>query len=134
MKHLLITLTTALCLFCFTGCANDSTLNPDNPVTISMWHVYGEQADSSMNRLVDEFNATKGLETGVIVNVTNVTSTSKITAQLQDAMADKPDAPPMPDLFSAHTNTATDLGTENLLDWNTVFSEEELGNYVPEFI
>lgn len=134
MKHFFITLTVVLSLFSFTGCANTSTLDPDDPVTLTLWHVYGEQADSSMNRLVDEFNATKGSETGVIVTVTNVTSTSKITAQLQDAIADKPDAPPMPDLFSAHTNTATDLGTEKLIDWNTLFSEDELKNYVPEFL
>lgn len=126
--------TALLSIYSLSGCGQKTTLNPDEPVTLTMWHVYGEQSDSPMNRLVEEFNATTGQEKGVLVTVTNVTSTSKITAQLQEALSDTPDAPEMPDLFSAHTNTAADLGAENLLDWNTCFSEEELSHYVPEFI
>ena len=43
------------------GCNNnDSLLNPTRPVTLTMWHVYGEQADSPMNRFVEKFNRTVG--------------------------------------------------------------------------
>ena len=116
------------------GCAEKSTLDPKEPITLTMWHVYGEQASSPMNRLVDEFNTTLGKEKGVVVQVTNVTSTSKISAQLKAAASDAPDAPEMPDLFSAHTNTAAELGAEKLLDWNSCFSKEELAGFVPEFL
>lgn len=134
MKRSAIFFLILITLLGLVGCGKKTTLDPDEPVVLSMWHVYGEQADSPMNRLVEEFNATVGSEKGVLVTVTNVTSTSKITAQLQESLNDAPGAPEMPDLFSAHTNTAADLGVENLLDWNTCFSEEELSHYVPEFL
>jgi len=129
-----IMLAMLLMLGSLAGCAEETTLKPDDPVTLTMWHVYGEQADSPMNRLVEEFNATVGQEKGILVTVTNVTSTSKISAQLEEAMSGKPDAPEMPDLFSTHTNTAKELGIEHLLDWNSCFSPEELSGYVPEFL
>ena len=135
MKRYLSALLAALLLLgCLSGCGGKTTLDPDEPVTLTMWHVYGEQADSPMNRLIAEFNATVGQEKGILVTVTNVTSTSKISAQLEAALAGDPDTPEMPDLFSTHTNTAEELGTEHLLDWNTCFSEDELKNYVPEFL
>jgi len=134
MKRIFSIIIALLLLCSFTGCTEKSELDPDDPTTLTMWHVYGEQADSPMNRLVDEFNATLGQEKGIIVTVTNMTSTSKIGAQLQDAVSDAPDAPEMPDLFSTHTATAAALGEENLLDWNTYFSEDELAGFVPEFL
>lgn len=134
MKRSILYLIILFTFLWLTGCNKKNALDSDEPVTLTMWHVYGEQADSPMNRLVEEFNATVGREKGVVVAVTNVTSTSKITAQLQEALSDTPGAPEMPDLFSAHTSTAAELGTENLLNWNTCFSEKELSHYVPEFI
>ncbi len=119
---------------CLAGCGEQTTLDPNNPVTLSFWHVYGEQADAPMNRLVAEFNASVGLEKGIVVNVTNVTNTSKIGGQLKSAMDGEPGAPEMPDLFSAHTAHAGLLGAEKLVDWNAWFDEKDLKKYVPEFI
>ena len=119
---------------CLAGCGEQTTLDPNNPVTLSFWHVYGEQADAPMNRLIAEFNASVGLEKGIVVNVTNVTNTSKIGGQLKSAMEGEPGAPEMPDIFSSHTSHAGLLGAENLVDWNTWFTEKELKKYVPEFV
>ena len=135
MKRIIaLVLSVFLLALCLTGCGEKSALSPKDPVTLTLWHVYGEQADSPMNRLVEEFNATVGLEKGVVVAVTNVTSTSKIANQLVDAMEEKPGSLDLPDLFSCHTNTAVLLGSEQLLDWNTRFTQEELSAYVPEFL
>ena len=116
------------------GCGEKSLLSPDAPVTLTMWHVYGEQADSPMNLMIKEFNETVGKEKGVTISVTNVSSTSRIALQLKDALDAVPGAPGMPDIFSCHTTGAVILGTENLVDWNGYFTEEELAGYVPEFI
>lgn len=59
---------------------------------LSIWHVYGEQADSPMNRLLTEFNDTVGREKGILLNVTNMTNSAAIGGQLQDAKAGKPGA------------------------------------------
>ena len=123
--------------FAFGGlcaCSDKSLLDPNNPVTLTIWHVYGEQADAPMNMLIEEFNDTVGREKGIQIQVTNVTSTSKILSQLSDAQAGKPGTPELPDLFSCHPQNAPALGIENLLDWSAWFTGRELDAYVPEFI
>ena len=40
----------------------------------------------------------------------------------------------MPDLFFCHSSNAEELGVSNLLNWNDLFTEDELNNYVPEFL
>lgn len=133
-KWCLLALVLVLLVTALTGCSDKSKLDPDNPVILSLWHVYGEQTDAPMNRLVEEFNATVGLEKGVVVTVTNVTSSSKINAQLKTALAGDPGAPAVPDLFSAHTNTASSKEAGTLVDWNQYFTKEELSKYVSGFI
>lgn len=116
------------------GCGEKSALDPENPVTLTMWHVYGEQADSPMNRLVEEFNRTVGKEQGILIHVTLMSSTTQIGQKLLDAQAQTPGVPDMPDLFFCHSNNAEELGAENLLNWKTLFTEEELSAYVPGFL
>lgn len=130
-KILAFLICVAMLTLSLAGCGSQPS---DDPVTLTLWHVYGEQADSPMNRLIEEFNATVGLEKGITVTVTNVTSTSKIGNQLLDSIAGNPGSMKTPDLFSAHTNTAATIGSENLVDWKEYFSEKELSNFVPEFI
>ena len=128
---LLLIFTISLC--CFSGCKK-SELNKNKPVTLTMWHVYGEQADSPMNRLIEEFNQTVGMKKGIIINVTGMSNASHIGKKLLDAKAGKPDAGDMPDLFFGHKSNAVEIGTENLVDWKEMFSEKELSGYVPEFL
>ena len=116
------------------GCSEKTLLDPDHPVALSFWHVYGEQADAPMNKLAAEFNATVGLEKGIAVSVTNVSSTAKIGEQLLSAMNNEPGALSMPDIFSAHIAHTGLLGADKLVDWDEWFSEKELKEYVPEFI
>ena len=117
------------------GCGGSKTLlSAKDPTMLSIWHVYGEQADSPMNRLLTEFNDTVGKEKGILLNVTNMTNSAAIGSQLQDAKADKPGALDLPDLFSAHPSDASALGIETLVDWNDWFTAEDMSAYVPGFV
>lgn len=130
---LLLVLTLSLC--CLVACNNNKTLlDPDEPVTLTMWHVYGEQADSPMNKYIEEFNRTVGKEKGIIINVTMMSNATQIGNKLVEAQAGKPGAPNMPDLFFCHNNNAALLGAENLIDWQDTFTSEELSVYVDDFI
>lgn len=134
MKKLFtLLLTVSILATCLAGCRKKDSV-PKDPVTLTLWHVYGDQTDSPMNRLIEEFNTTVGLENGILVTVTNVTSTSKLRYQLEDALTEMPGAPEMPDLFSCHSNMVLTLGADNLVDWNDYFTEEELSDYVPAFL
>lgn len=134
MKKILVWMLMLLCAAGLIGCKSETTLSPATPVTLTMWHVYGEQADSPMNRLVDQFNETVGKETGIIIDVTVVTNSSKLGPQLLDAHANKPGAPAMPDLFSCFPGIVETMGAEYVLDWQNHFSDEELSHFVEEFI
>lgn len=116
------------------GCAKESTLDPKSPVALTLWHVYGEQTDSPLNDLIAEFNETAGREQGITVKVTNMTTTPFIKGQLIESVEKAPGAPETPDLFSARPDTVLGLGAENLVDFSEYFSEEDLADYVPEFV
>ena len=115
------------------GCKK-SELDKHDPVTLSLWHVYGEQSDSPMNRLINEFNSTVGMEKGIIINVTAMSNASKIGEKLLDAYNKVPGSAEMPDLFFAHKSNVLELGTENILNWREYFGEKELSAFVPEFL
>lgn len=134
MKKTAIILCVILMLCTLFSCGEKTLLSPDDPVTLSFWHVYGEQAESPMNRLVNEFNTTVGREKGIVVKVTNVTGTSKISSQLEASFASKPGSLEKPDIFSCHTNTAVTVGPENLVDMNNYFTEDDLSSFVTAFI
>lgn len=132
-KLFLLLLIFSILICCLPGCKK-SELDKNKPVTLTMWHVYGEQADSPMNRLIDEFNETVGVEKGIIINVTAMSNASKIGEKLLDAHNKIPGSAEMPDLFFAHKSNVLELGADCLLDWNEYFSEKELSAYIPEFL
>lgn len=138
MKKFVRAFVALLAVLCLTlslgGCSEKTLLDPKSPTTLTMWHVYGEQADSPMNRLIEEFNSTLGREKGIVINVSLMSSTAQIGEKLLTAQSGEAGAMDMPDLFFCHNNNAEELGAENLLDWKTVFDDNELSEYVPEFL
>lgn len=134
-KRLLLLLILSLVFVtCASGCGQKSLLNPDNPVTLTLWHVYGEQADSPMNRLIDEFNSSVGKEKGIVIATTLMSNASQIGQKLLDAQAEKPGALDMPDMFFCHNSNAEELGVDNLIDWETWFTKDEMGAFVSDFL
>ena len=47
-------------MFLLSPAAGKKLLNKKEPVSLSFWHVYGEQSGSPMDLLVQEFNRTVG--------------------------------------------------------------------------
>ena len=133
-KMLVLLLALTFALFCISGCSEKSLLDPDEPVTLTLWHTYGEQADSPMNRLVSEFNKTVGKEKGIVISVKLMSRVGKIGSQLAEAQSGAPGALDMPDLFFCHNSDAAKLGAENLLNWNDYFTNEERADFVPDFL
>ena len=115
-KRILPLLLSAVLLLALSGCEKDTLLDKKDPVTVTFWHVYGEQSGSPMDLLVQEFNRTVGQEQGVRVQVTNLSSASKIGGFLKEAQ-NGGDLQEMPDLFTCHIADATALGEDNLVDW-----------------
>ncbi|MBE5881310.1 MAG: extracellular solute-binding protein [Lachnospiraceae bacterium] len=116
------------------GCSTQNIPNPENPVTLTMWHVYGSQTTSPLNTVIDEFNQTVGQENGITINVVSVTSSSAIDQALAAAAGGEPGAEELPDLFTAYPRVVEMIGEENLLTWNDYFTEEELSAFHSEFL
>ena len=116
------------------GCLSETKPDALNPVTLTMWHVYGSQTKSPLNDAIDEFNSTVGKENGVTINVVSVTSSSAIDKALSASANGEPGAEDLPDLFTAYPRVAQIVGEDNLLSWNNYFSENELSAFRDEFI
>ncbi|NLV17677.1 MAG: extracellular solute-binding protein [Syntrophomonadaceae bacterium] len=118
-----------------TGCQGGTKLDPKNPVTITMWHNYGGQMQTTMDKLIDEFNVTVGRERGIILNVTSVTAMKEQEEKLAMIANGDPGAPQMPDLVTAYPKTAALLAAKGLLaPLEHQFTASELAEYIPQYI
>lgn len=133
-KIITIILYMALIILCFTGCTDKSRPNPSHPVTLTMWHVYGSQTESPLNRLIDQFNRTVGKDSGVTIHVVSVTSSSAIDKALTSSSNGEPGAEQLPDLFTAYPRVAEIVGKDKLLSWDTYFTENELALFTDNFL
>lgn len=105
------------------------------PVTLTIWHVYGGQTDSPLNDMIDEFNQTIGKEEGIYVQVASVTNTNTIHEDVLAAANQDPGAAKLPDLFVSYPKTVLAMPDEDILvDYRDYFSEEELEMYLPGFL
>ena len=117
MKRLLVWMLMLLCATGLGGCQSKTTLSPAAPVTLTMWHVYGAQARSPMNMLIDRFNQTVGKKQGIIINVTSVSSTWTIHDELLASAREDPGSEELPDLFTCYPKTLAIIGSARVLDW-----------------
>jgi len=114
----------------FGGCAKEK-----DPITLSIWHVYGAQTDSPLNDLIDTFNDTVGKEEGIQVQVTMVSNNNNIHKDILAAANEEPGAPKLPDIFVAYPKTVLAMPDDSILvDYRDYFSEEELDAFIPEFL
>ena len=136
-RTMVLTLCLVVCAMLICGCGSTDKvkLSPEHPVTITMWHNYGGQMQSTMDQLIDEFNLTLGREKGIIVSVTSVSAIKDIEASLQRIADGDPGAPEMPDITVAYPKTAMFLQEQELLaTLDEQFTKEELEAYLPQFV
>ncbi len=135
MKTIKIISFILLLFIIITGCGNNSLLNPNEPVIITLWHNYGGQMEASMNDLVDEFNGTVGKEQGIIINITSVSSSSALYDKIVASAEGIPGSSELPNITTGYPKSALILNkNEKLLDLKEYFSEKELDQYLPRFI
>lgn len=134
MKRKTVFVFAALLILCFLcGCvpANEEK----QPITISIWHVYGAQTDSPLNDLINEFNETLGKEEGIHVEVTMVSNNKNIHKDILAASNSDPGAPELPDIFVAYPSTVMAMPDDEILvDYYDYFSEKEIEEFIPSFI
>jgi multiple sugar transport system substrate-binding protein len=135
-KYIAALIGVAMFIILLCGCGAESVrLNPKTPLSLTLWHNYGGQMQSSMDELIDEFNMTIGREKGIIVSVTAVSAMKEQEERLAMIAAGDPGAEAMPDIVTAYPKTAMLLSEQGMLAaFDDKFSKEELADYVPQFI
>lgn len=135
MKKLFTLLLAFLLLFVtLTGCGSQSELSADDPVALTVWHVYGSQTSSPLNDVIDEFNNTVGKEKGVFIKVEMVTDSSNIDAAVTASLNGEPGAQELPNLFVAYPRIAEAFEDGALLDFSEYFDKDELSVYREDFL
>ena len=126
-------LLTILTVCTSTACAGPSP--QEEPVTVTLWHVYGGQADSPLNTRIEEFNDTVGVEENIRVQVTSVTNTNTIHENVLSSAFEDPGAPKLPDMFVSYPKTVMAMPDDQVLvDYQDYFSKEELEEFIPAFL
>ncbi len=88
-----------------------------------------------MNDIIDEFNSTIGYEQGIIINITSVSSSSALYDKIADSAEEIPGSSELPNITTGYPKSALVLlKNDKLVDLKEYFSEEELNQYLPQFI
>ena len=86
----------------------------EEPVTVTLWHVYGGQTESPLNDLIDEFNQTVGEEENICVSVGSVTNTNTIHESVLSSAFEEPGASKLPDMFVSYPKTVLAMPDEDI--------------------
>ena len=122
-----------------TGCGssdkNAVKLDPEHPVSLTIWHYYNGAQQAMFDTLVEEFNATVGQEKGIYVEGYSQGSVSDLEAAVSAALKGDVGASELPDIFSSYADTAYAVQKKDkLTDLTQYFTEEELDSYVDSYI
>ncbi len=121
---------------CLSGCGKEkSVLDPDNPVSLTVWHYYHGAQQTAFDSLVDEFNNTVGKEKGIYVKGYGQGDVTDLEKAVREAMEGKVGSGEAPDIFSSYADTAYEIERmgklANLSDYLT---EEEMDKFVDSYI
>ena len=139
-KKAVIALLSTVLVFGATAQAEDSyddggILDPENPVTLTVWHYYNGVHQAAFDKLVEEFNSTVGKDLGIYVEETSKGSVSDLESSIQDAVNAEVGAEDIPDVFSTYTDSAYVLQKDGVLtDLTQYFTQEELDQYVDAYV
>ncbi|MEG2543859.1 MAG: extracellular solute-binding protein [Longicatena sp.] len=122
--------------FSLQGCSkNNHGLDKNHPVKLTLWHYYTGPLKLAFDNLIDEFNNEEGLEKGIMIDAISKGSITNITKEIKLSLDKEPNAPTLPNIFAAYSDTTEDLFHANkLASLDTYLSKEEKSEYVDVFL
>ena len=133
----------AALMMSMTGCGSSTDsagsskvkLDPDHPVSLTIWHYYNGAQQAMFDTLVKEFNASVGKEQGIYVESYSQGSVSDLEQAINSSLNGEVGAEELPNIFSSYSDTAYAAQQEDkLADLSQYFTEEELSEYVDGYI
>ena len=122
-----------------TGCesvsGNMNPLDPDDPVTVTIWHYYNGHIKDNFDELISEFNETKGMELGIVADAKSLGDVGQLADAVYDSASAAIGSEEMPDIFAAYPDNAIRAHKlTGLVDMESYFSESEIKEYRSEFL
>lgn len=120
----------------FSGCqSNDELLDPDHPITVTVWHYYNGQTKEKFDELVHAFNDTVGMNRGIVIEASSQGDVQQLADAVFDAANKKIGAQPLPNIFAAYPDNAFRVHQIiPIVPLSNYFSEVELKTYREEFL
>lgn len=137
MKKKIVILCTLICITLLNACTSKEKygLDADKPVTLTLWHYYNGSQKESFDNLVEEFNETEGKKYGIVIDAVAKGSIMNIADELKNSLDKKIDAPQLPNIFAAYTDTAEEMEKANqLVTLNDYMSSEDMKEYVDDYM
>lgn len=141
MRRIIALALALLCILVFSSCGtggrenDDNLLDPENAVTITLWHYYVGENQRALNELVGEFNRTVGMEQGIIVDAVAKGDITELEEAVSNSANGTINSEQMPDIFSSYSDKALELDGQGVIcDLTQYFTEEERAMYVDAFI
>ncbi len=118
------------------GCSKSETsLDPDNPTSVIVWHYYKGTQKTAFDELVSKFNETVGAEEGIVVTAESKGSVDDLAEAVAASANQKVGSEELPNIFATYSDTAYVVNELGLLaDIKQYITDEELGEYVEGFI
>lgn len=122
-----------------TGCesvnGNMNPLDPDDPVTVTIWHYYNGHIMDNFDGLISEFNETEGMEKGIVVDAKSLGDVGRLADAVYASASSAIGSEEMPDIFAAYPDNAIRVHKlTGLVDMESYFSEDEITEYRNEFL
>ncbi|MDF2594483.1 MAG: carbohydrate transporter substrate-binding protein family [Clostridia bacterium] len=129
----------AVLMIVMTACRASETLkgplDPDHPVTVTLWNYYNGAIKEQFDQLVLEFNDTVGMEKGIVVDAFSQGDVQQLADAVFDAANNKIGSRPLPHIFAAYPDNAYRIESLiGLVDMEEYFSKEELGEFRQDFL
>lgn len=110
-------------------------LDPDDPVTVTIWHYYNGTQLEAFDKLIQEFNETEGKEQGIVVEAVSQGNVSSLKEAVLDVAERKAGTGVMPDIFAAYADTAYEVDKLGyVIDLKPYLTEAELEKYVEGYV
>lgn len=113
----------------------ETLLDPADPVQVELWTYYTGAQQRAFEASLEEFNATRGRDVGVVAVHVSQGSISDLSAAVTDAARGLVGAHDMPDAFLSYPDTASVVdGLGGIADLSGYFSDEERDAFVDAFL
>lgn len=127
MKKVLSLFILFLLAFIFVSCSQPA----NEQYSLQIWTYYNGTTQSSFEKIIDDYNNTRGKEKGIVVSsLSKGSQVNDLLKELLDSAQGKVGSEEMPDIFLAYPDCAFELdGYDKIASIDSYFSKEELSNF-----